>query len=315
MRDLFKAYRVEIIVGFISTAICLFFVVPVTMEKFRAWSSEKGGEATVVREEVPVGPGTIYARTTHEPLFTGETPRDAIEKRVAAIRDLFRVQGIDPLPMSYRELEVSLKQSWAAGDAAPLAFFRSMDRADFRGLKLQNIDLRGMSLRGCIFNGADLSGAQLSGAIFRYANMSGINLSNTDLRESALRWPIEGGRFRGSNFENERVGSCWGCDFSGANLRNAHIQISGNSDTVFFGADMRGATLEVLEHKVFLSHDQNSDQYRKVRIEPPSVCYRRIQFDETTQTEGLHFTGVVDSTAPFVLWALAHEAILSEDTE
>jgi hypothetical protein len=311
MRDFTRAHRVEVAVGLFSTAICLFFVIPFVMKQFEARPGTKIPGAAIVRKEVPIGPGTIYARTSHEPLFTGDTPLDAMETRVSEIRALLKSEGLEPLSMSCRELEVTLKQSWSAGDIAPISFFRSMDRADLSGLALQGLDLRGMSLRGCVFRGTNLTGAQLSGAVLRYSNMRGINLSNVDLREVSLRWPIEAGIFRGSNLEGRRVKQCRGCDFSGANLRGTQIEISGNANTQFSGADMRGATLTVVEHRSTLPIDKDGVRFR---VEHPSACYRRIQFDETTQTEGLRLTGVVDTAAPFVLWALKHGAVLSEGT-
>jgi len=99
-----------------------------------------------------------------------------------------------------------------------------------------NQDLRGAELQSGIFDRSDfrdcdMAGADLRGASFKYAQMARVNLSG------ALMCPLEFKKEVGQS-TLQRI------DFSGANLRYAHLNGADLRDAILMGVDLTSALLD-----------------------------------------------------------------------
>jgi uncharacterized protein YjbI with pentapeptide repeats len=99
----------------------------------------------------------------------------------------------------------------------------------------------------CNFDGANLFGADLSGSRFRgvdfsQANLSGNTVDGVDFSMATLRYKkFAKTKLSGVNFTEADLS---GADFAGTEFTDCHLNSAVfNEETVFDGADLRGATI------------------------------------------------------------------------
>ncbi len=108
----------------------------------------------------------------------------------------------------------------------------SLSKADFKRSIMKNSCLHNVDLRDAEMNNADLSHAKLRYADLRDADLRGTNLQDAELRDSNLS---------GADFG--------GADLSRADLRGAYLQGTNLKEADLKGADLRNARLEGVELK------------------------------------------------------------------
>ncbi len=118
----------------------------------------------------------------------------------------------------------------------------NLSEADFRGMDLRCIRLKGATLKRTYFAGADLRGAVLTNASLDFAGLEGAYLSGADL---------SGARLLEASFHGTKLCGCYmktnhgDCaNFEGADLRGAILPDSCFKFASFKGADLRGAQLQ-----------------------------------------------------------------------
>ena len=109
--------------------------------------------------------------------------------------------------------------------------------ANLKGTDLQHADLRSANLGGATLEGTFLYGADLREAAFRDTVAGPVNVSNADLRGADLR----GSRL--SCRDCAVWSTAMSANFSRADMRGFDFGSSRVDDSVFDGADLRGANL------------------------------------------------------------------------
>ena len=125
---------------------------------------------------------------------------------------------------------------------------RNLAHVSLTGSDFSNADLHGANLSYANLTGVDFSGANLRNVNFGYANLQGCDMSGADLTGANFG----GAHINGCDIEISHLapaqarailGSCQGCDFRNANLRNQDLRgVSVNGDD-FTTADLRGADM------------------------------------------------------------------------
>lgn len=298
MKQLFAKYKYECITAGVCGSLCLGVLVA-------PW---------VVQWRLPIAESdvVVYQTRTGKPLVQGSSVRNAVETQLNRFRAVVaRLEGVDLETAEWTD--ISAKLAGASRDTANAIrkLSGSLYAADLSNADLHGLDFRGIALQHADFTGSDLSyarldGGQLGGSCFARANLSGATLG-TRQEHAKGAWPAggnaPGAQFQGCDFGGETlIGRFSGASFRGANLHGATLQLWNCQDLDFSDADLTDGLIELVQTAV-----------PGARGEWDSAnFYATVKYNEGTRTRNLRLTGVTNPDAPFVLWAIAHGAVLYE---
>lgn len=190
----------------------------------------------------------LLGATMERAKFTGANIKNAVFTVNEETRRLF---GGNP---AFEEHLANLKETdriVAAHEEWVNSGGRAGKRADFAGMPLRGVDLRGRELSAVSFRGADLTGAKLAharlaAADFTGANLSYAELSHADLRGGAmdsttlLHTIVEGANF---NDLDLRGGGKLSIRFTGANIEWTDFSQCSITPDQLAGAVLRECTM------------------------------------------------------------------------
>lgn len=298
MQQVLIKYRYECITAAVCGSLCLVVLLAPWVARRLASPSEQGV--------------LVYQTKTGKPLLQGNSVRDAVEKQLTLFRSILaQIEGLDMETAEWTDISARLSGVPQDTASAIWKVSGSFYAADLRHADLHGLDFRGVSLQHAEFSGADLSRARLDGGQLTAASFANANLSGADLGKRPERegqgWPAGGNApgalFHGCNFEGEILtGRFSGASFQGANLRNATLRLWYCENLDLRGADLRDGAIEIVQ----AAYPEAYEDWQS------GAFYATVNYDDDTQTQNLRLTGVTDSAAPFVQWALAHGAVLAE---
>ena len=124
-----------------------------------------------------------------------------------------------------------------------------------RKIELCAPDLRCLDFTNANLRGANLSGANLEGAILLGADLTEACLRNANLRNVDARY----------------------CDFTKADLREANLENADVYPSQFLKTHLWGARITSGSDLADYYRTSQEEMYRRLRIGPGSVAYRKLQ--------------------------------------
>lgn len=220
IREILKKHPIELTTAGICGFVCLVFLLPAILSEFLGRSGYEGsGSANVV----------VYHKMSKRPIFGGATRRDAVEKRIASIREMLRYEaGFATEDVSWEEVNAyfeGLEERSREQFKEQRTLYCSMESADLRDTDLSGLDFRGLSLRACDLSECKFDGARLEGSLLLDADFDESSFQNMDLRTVDINpGQVKSADFSGAILEGKRFGFGMNCIYRNANLRNVTIE-------------------------------------------------------------------------------------------